>query len=102
MNKQKLTHGEEYYKRKNEIDFKSDCGSITRGLSSLPDRMSRKGAIEYYGYKIRKYFAEVKAKKIIEQMQGEVYEDSDIRDFRSPEEYYHFHDTLNLIKGIYK
>lgn len=53
-----LTHGEEYFRRRNAIDFRQgDADSIAHKVGApLPKRMSREEAGLYYGEKIKKYF----------------------------------------------
>jgi hypothetical protein len=55
--KKKMTHGEQYYHRRCNIDFREDTDKICQMLGSkLVQKMTRHKALEYYGAKFRKYF----------------------------------------------
>ena len=53
----RMTHGEAYVFKRENIDFRKNFVQIQKTLGSLPAPMSRPDAIAYYGKKIRDYFS---------------------------------------------
>lgn len=79
----KLTHGEAYVFKRNNLDFKQDIDKIARSLERLPKRMPRKQALEYYGNKIHRFFG---------------VQEVSIKDFRKVEEYFDYFEANRLLK----
>ena len=72
-----MTHGEEYFYKRSNIDFKKDIESICNNLFRLPPRKTRAEALSYYGKKIRQHFIDI---GMIEEVK--------IKDFIKAEHYY--------------
>lgn len=52
----RMTHGEAYVFKRENIEFRKSFSQIQKTLGKLPPPMPRDEAIRYYGAKIKNYF----------------------------------------------
>lgn len=53
---QRMTHGEAYVFKRENIELHKSLSQIEKSLSKLPPPMPREEALKYYTAKIRNYF----------------------------------------------
>jgi hypothetical protein len=80
----KLTHGEAFFERKKAFELSETSALNMRAFDTIPPRMSRDKAVEYYTDKLRKVFG---------------VEDKEVtpKDFLKTEHYYDYFEAKRIV-----
>jgi hypothetical protein len=81
----RLTHGETYYLKRQELDLSLSLSKIVSSFYKMPKKMNRVDALKYYGRKFKEYF--------------DFNYEQEVESFKDANEYFDFLEARKIVYG---
>jgi hypothetical protein len=81
----RLTHGEAYYLKRQELDLSQSLKQIVYSFYKIPKKMNRTDALKYYGRKFKEYF--------------DFSYEQEVESFKNANDYFDFFEARKVVYG---